>query len=434
MSGFRRLAREGAWVAGGQIASALGVLVGIRLLTEILSPAVFGNVSLLLGIAALASGLCTAPLMQAILRFYSASADVGHANKLRKIALRTLMFVCLTMGCLIAVGWLVWRAFFGGWVWMGILLAAMLFVDGRRSLEVTFLNAARQQKIMSIWTALEAWLRPGAAAALVLYLGQSAEVVLAGYMCASAALILLFRSVLSRQIDVPHSLVSGTSLRDGTLAREMLRYALPLTPLALVGWISAQADRYFLGGMLDLQAVGTYSAIYGLVSRPFLLAGASVELTIRPMYYDAIASGEILRVRSIERHSLQMLILVCTTGSVAFLILHSQLADVFLADEYREYSMIMPCIALGYSFLVIAQFYERICYAHDNTSAGVVIQSAGAAASIGVTIPLVWSFGINGASVAVPVYFFVQMLFARYFANKARVRHKAIKFKPENQR
>lgn len=423
---MRRLASDGTWVAGGQVASALGSLLGIRLLTEIMSPEVFGNVSLLLGIAALAMGFATAPLMHAILRFYPASEDAGHLPQLRRIALRTLVFSCLATGLLLVGGWAIWQASFGGWFWMGILLVAILFVDSFRSLGITFLSAARRQQSMSFWTALESWLRPGFAAILILYFGESAPAVLVGYLTASSLLLFNYRGIFTTHREQQQE-VSATFPRHSTLAVEMLRYALPLIPLAIVGWISGQADRYILGGILDLWAVGIYTAIYGLVSRPFLLAGATVELTIRPLYYRAVMGGDRQQAADMERRWLQALIVICTLGVLTLIMWHAELATVFLAKDYRGYSFIMPLVALGYSFLVVAQFYERICYAHDRTSAGLIIQVIGAVASIGITVPLVWKFGLVGAAAAVPGYFGLQMLVARYLAGTARIQFVPIK-------
>jgi O-antigen/teichoic acid export membrane protein len=56
LSRHRRIAGEAAWVFAGQGASALATLVGLRLITEWVPPAVYGTVVLALGVVALAHG------------------------------------------------------------------------------------------------------------------------------------------------------------------------------------------------------------------------------------------------------------------------------------------------------------------------------------------------------------------------------------------
>ncbi len=59
------------------------MLLGIRLLTEFVSPEVFGTVSLLIGIATLGSTLFCNPLLQAAMRFYPELAREGQVPRLR---------------------------------------------------------------------------------------------------------------------------------------------------------------------------------------------------------------------------------------------------------------------------------------------------------------------------------------------------------------
>lgn len=407
-----RIVGEGIWVGAGQVVSALGALVGIRLLTEFMQPATFGNLSLLMGVAVLAHGFSTTPLMQSILRFYPACANNGTTGYLRRISMRVLLGICAAVGVILLVGWHFWRARYGGSIWTGAILALMLLVDGLRGLEITLLNAARRQAPMALWIALEAWLRPVVAVLLLFWVGESAEVVLGGYLCASLGLILLFRFALNTNPDVAECPKATVPIHEADLANRMARYAFPLVPLALVGWISAQADRYLIGGMIDLGAAGIYSAMYGLVSRPFLLAGTAVEQTLRPVLYQAIADGNEQKARLVERRWLFILVAVCAVGTAGFMLLHQTLSALLLAESYRNYSYLMPWLAVGYSFLIVGQFFERLCYARDKTGAVLVIQATGAVVSVCMTVPLVWHFGIAGAAWAVPGYYFIQLLVA----------------------
>ena len=82
----RSLLSEGAWLTGLQGLAVLGQLTGVRLLTEILPPAVFGEFSLWLGIVALAAAGLVNPTMQAMLRYYPEYALQGNGGLVKTVA------------------------------------------------------------------------------------------------------------------------------------------------------------------------------------------------------------------------------------------------------------------------------------------------------------------------------------------------------------
>ena len=51
---FRRLSKEGAWIVLGQAIAVLGALASVRLLTELLDPAAYGELALGMTVASLA--------------------------------------------------------------------------------------------------------------------------------------------------------------------------------------------------------------------------------------------------------------------------------------------------------------------------------------------------------------------------------------------
>ena len=80
----KTLIREGTWVLSGQIAAAMGVLVGVRLLTEFVPPEIYGVISLMLGIMTLGYNLFCFPTLQAVIRFYPDVVQAGSVGILRK--------------------------------------------------------------------------------------------------------------------------------------------------------------------------------------------------------------------------------------------------------------------------------------------------------------------------------------------------------------
>ena len=213
--------------------------------------------------------------------------------------------------------------------------------------------------------------------------------------------------------------------KEAILSTKLWHYALPLGPLAVMGWVSGQADRYLIGHLLDVGQVGLYAALYGITSRPLLMAGATLEMTVRQTYYQAISSNETKRSGTLFRMWLGGAALVAVGGIVLFGLFHRPIAALLVAEPYRSGSAMMPWIALGYGILLIAQVYERVCYAHQDTKTVFLIGTTGAVASLAVAVPSIQHFGLLGAAYAVPIAYALQLFIAMWCASRAARSHTA---------
>ncbi|MGB5196552.1 MAG: hypothetical protein WBN64_05740, partial [Candidatus Deferrimicrobium sp.] len=74
---FRRLSREGFWVVSGQAAAVAGGLFGVRLLTELMEPAAYGELALGMTVATLVNQTVLGPLSNGATRFYAPAAEAG---------------------------------------------------------------------------------------------------------------------------------------------------------------------------------------------------------------------------------------------------------------------------------------------------------------------------------------------------------------------
>ena len=96
----KKLIGEGSWVVVGRIATGMGTLLGVRLLTEFLEPSVYGAIVLMLGLTALGQGFFCRPLMQAAYQFYPGMASSDDVRLLRRTIYKLLF---LTTGVLAGI-------------------------------------------------------------------------------------------------------------------------------------------------------------------------------------------------------------------------------------------------------------------------------------------------------------------------------------------
>jgi O-antigen/teichoic acid export membrane protein len=194
---------------------------------------------------------------------------------------------------------------------------------------------------------------------------------------------------------------------------------MPLLLLPLVGWVSGQADRYVIGGIVGLESAGLYAAVYGIASRPFMMVRDSVELVLRQVFYAQFTEGDVDGQRRVFALWLTTVLGVSLLGLLGVVVLHRTIAELLLAAEYRAYSSLMIWIAAGYVLFVTGQVVERVCYALHDTRGVLLVEVGGAVLGVVIVIPMVLVSGVQGAAWAVPIYFGLQLGLAVWRARYA---------------
>jgi O-antigen/teichoic acid export membrane protein len=401
-----RLLKEGAWVTFGQVSSAVGALLGIRMLTELLAPATFGELALAIGIAALAYGLVGNPFMQALLRYYPDSTRTIGVESLRKSVTACSVKATAAFGVIWLAGWWLYSEATGASQWFGLLVVALLAVDLARSIEITLFNAARRQRPMALSMVADAWGRPITAVAGITLVGATVSAVVVSYVVATLVLLGVLYLVVEREgVNSTKFAVAPDTAHTG----ELLRYALPLVPLGLIGWISNLSDRYVLAGLSGLEQAGIYAAAFAVASRPAWLLGGAVETTLRPIYFHAVSSGDRRQQTEIFRIWLMLQVSVVAALTTVFWLFSDEVSDWLLGERFRSAAPLMPWIAGGCGIVVVAQAFAGLCYASRNTARVLKIELTGALARVAIGYPAIYVAGLPGAAIAVPISAVVQL-------------------------
>lgn len=403
MNENRKIIRDGFWVAIGQIATAGAAIVGVRIVTEVLTPNVYGSLALLLGIVALAQNATCAPLNQAAFRFHADMRGPGEVGWLRRKLFGYLAGLLAILGlCFVGAG-LVFGPMVSRSVWTFFLLGLLLAVDSIQLFEMGLLSAARRQRAVAAWRTAVAWGRPIFLLIAVSVWRPTVEAALLGYATAVglAALAAKFSNIrLEGEGADPTPPETERKIRG-----DMLKYALPLIPLALVGWVTSLGDRYFLGGLLGMESVGIYAAAYGLIHKPFQMAEGLLSQTLLPAYNRAVSEGNEAHQSGLFRKWILAAGILAVVGVASVYFLRIPLTRICLAEPYRQASQIMPWLALGFAVMSVGRVFEWRLYAMKRTRAVLFGQTLSAVVMIGITIPFILRWGIQGAAAACPVYY-----------------------------
>lgn len=413
--------QEGAWVAAAQVVAALAKLVGLSVLTDLVSPEVYGQVALLLGISVLGTGFLFAPFFQAALRFYPEAAKDARINMLRRVAIGALWRGGLVAGALFVAGAGIWSRRTGdvtGPLARTALLAVVLFGELVRTFETSLLSAARRQAVWGAWTAIDACARPLAAVVAIHLFGPTVEAVLLGYGVAGIAINLAFaRATVRGSYEEDESTSDPWQV---TMRREFLRYALPLAPLALLGWVMNLSDRYILGATGGAAAVGEYAAIYGLGSMPFLVWSGIGLTTFRPILFDAVAQGDRRKERMTIAAWLLMTVPASLLGVLVMGAFASRITSLALGEAFWGGAPLLPWIAAAYAVQGTQVVFETMIYAQRRTKRVTLLHASGAVIALLLYALLIPGMGAKGAAIATFAAFLVSCSIGFFLAESPR--------------
>lgn len=380
MSRFRRLAKEGSWIIAGQIASVLGALVLVRVLTEYLDPAQYGQLALGLTVAGLVNQVVMGGIGNGIGRFYSIAAEKqdlhGYLSASRRLMGYATVAV-LSIGLALMVG-LLWLGYSQ---WIGLAAAALVFsvLSGYNSTLSGIQNAARQRAIVAFHGGLDAWLKILLAVGVVLWLGTSSTAVVIGYACTSllitfSQLVFLRRIISQQHTDTPH--------RQQWM-HQMWAYSLPFATWGIFGWAQQSSPRWALEMFTTTDNVGLYSVLAQLGYTPIQTATAFAMTFLTPILFaragDASCPGRRENVRELTD---SLAIFGATLTGCAFIVailFHSHIFQLFVSNRYSSASHYLPWIVLSGGIFSVAQVYASRMMA-------LMVPNAMIAASIGSSV------------------------------------------------
>jgi O-antigen/teichoic acid export membrane protein len=350
----------------GQVGAAAGGVVGIRLLTGAISPAVYGQVALAMTGVVLFQQCVLGPLSQACLRFFAPAQETGELHAYFRVVWRLLAYASISVAGLGIAGAI---ALFGvgqqgavGLALAGILLSV---ISGLGFVFDAFQNAARQRTVVAWHQTLMQWARPLLAVAMVSGLGATASVTMLGYALAALLVacsqLVLFYVLIFRTVPAAPADFGGNRAR---LTDQILSYAWPFATWGGLTWLQLASDRWALGAFQSVQVVGVYAVLYQIGYYPMNLLATAVNQLVAPIFYRVAGDGtdpdRLGRAVSLSRR----LVLIWLMASAGLALLTVPLArpvvSLLVAPEYRSNWQLLPLLVLASGLFASGQFAALI--------------------------------------------------------------------------
>jgi O-antigen/teichoic acid export membrane protein len=393
VSRIRRLAKEGSWIVIGQIALVAGALVLVRVLTEYLNPAQYGQLALGLTVAGLVNQVVMGGITAGIGRFYSIAAEKQDLHGYLRDSRRLLGYGVLAVaaiGLVLMVG-LLWLGYSH---WIGLAAAALVFsvISAFNSSLSGIQNAARQRAIVAFHGGLDAWLKILLVVGVMLWLGTSSTAVVIGYTCSSLLVTVSQLFFLRRTIPPQHT----STANHQPWMSQMWAYSWPFSAWGIFTWMQQVSDRWALAAFATTEEVGRYAVLFQLGYASISMVTGLAMAFLGPILYqrsgDATDHARNAHVHRLGWQLTYVCLMATGTGFVITFTMHEWIFRLLVAAQYRQISYLLPWIVLAGGLFAAGQMLALKLMSE--------MKSAKMASAKITTALLGLAFNIYGASVA----------------------------------
>jgi O-antigen/teichoic acid export membrane protein len=400
---FRRLSKEGLWVLFGQAMTMVGSIFGVRLLTELLTPAAYGELALGLTVAMLVNQTVLGPLGSGASRFFTPAqecSDVG--GFLRAVRRSTLLAtgIIAIMSALLTLGLLLTRH--TGWMAIAVTSFACATLGGYNGILNGIQNAARQRSIVALHQAMDSWARTLIAAGLALVWARTSEVVMVGYSLATG-LVLASQYAFFRKVIRANQ----SWLDEKRWQNQIFAYSWPMAVTGIASWGHLASQRWALELFGRTEDVGHFSVVFQIGYTPFSLAGSLIMTILAPVIFSRAGDGsDKQRFQKLTREIMifcgaaLLLVLLCASLSAAC---HGFIFRLLAAKQYRPYSHYLPFAMFAGGIMQVSYFLSGIVLASTRTRILLPMNTLGNLLIIATNFLFAYLFGIGGLFAAIAI-------------------------------
>ena len=403
MTSYKKFTKDVGLAGVAQLVTSLKGLILLPILTKTLGAEMYGTWALILATVSLLMPLALLQLGFAMTRFLAAEKDKAKISKgfssifaaasLTAFALSLLIFI---LAELLAI------AVFGGagaacFVKLAAFLILLMTLD---QVIIEYFVAFRQMGRYAVFSILQ----------------TIGEIVLIGYLVLSGygllgAIISLL--VVKVAVFVAGFLVVGREVRVSkpsiSILRNYLVFSLPMIPTTLCIWIVNLSDRYVIGYFMNIEAVGVYSAAYGLGSLVALFF-APISAVLLPTITNLYENKKIQELKTHLKYSLKFFLMFAIPSLFGLSILSKSLLKTLTTSEFVSGYMIVSIVALATILFKCSSVSMNVVVLHKRTKLVGAIYAISATINIAMNIILVPIIGILGAAIATLVTFLIHLI------------------------
>jgi O-antigen/teichoic acid export membrane protein len=200
----------------------------------------------------------------------------------------------------------------------------------------------------------------------------------------------------------------GISTPSFSVVKPYLPYTLPILPSVLCYWFINLGDRYVIGYFMGADAVGVYSASYGL-GAVLGLFYAPLTSTLFPAMVHCYESNKIQELKMHLKYSLKFFLMFAIPSFFGLSVLSKSLLVTLATSEFVEGYVVISIVALATVLFSCSSINTHVLNLFKETKKVGMIYSVSASINVVMNIILVPLVGIVGAAIATLITFAVHL-------------------------
>lgn len=403
-SAGRKLVRHASHYSLSSLLSVVAGLVTFPLLTRTLSVHDYGVLSLVSATLGIAIAVGKLGLQHALVRYHSEIAAGKSPHTLAELHSTTLVGM-LADAAAVALALLIgaqlapaaWLVSLGPRALLSIvaLLLVVGVVDSGLS---NLLIADQRSEALLRYQFIKKYLGLGGTlVALLLIAPTLASLLWARLVTEALALLSPLRALYGRRRELrPHR-----AAFSGALYRKLLAFGLPMAiGYELAGVVLNVGDRYVIDGTIGAEALGRYSAAYGLCQYVQSVFISSIGLAIMPIYMRMWDEEGAARTAAFIGRSLRNYILLAAPVIAGLASVGPELLPSLASEKYAGQGNVIPWVSAGMVVDGVGSFVGAGLFVRRKAATLSVLVFSSAVANIAMNLVLVPRLGTLGAALS----------------------------------
>ncbi len=385
MNKYKKLVSNTAILSLGTLASKVLVYLLLPLYTLCLSPEEYSVADLITQTANLLLPILAVGMVDGIFRFAMDKGNREDKAKVFCVSIYTLLFGSIASLILYPV--LSSIDLFGSYGWLILLY---VFASNLHQACAHFLRGCGNTILFSV----QGIIATALTIALNLVFLLVFDMGILGYVLATVISDLLLALFLFLIKSLWKNLKPSNF--DRTIAKNMIKYSLPMIPTTIFWWVTNVADRYMISYSIGQEENGLYAIAFKIPTLLILVSGIFSEA----WQYSAVTDSDSDSEGSFFSNvfgSFQGMIFICASGLIIFAKIFSRL---LFAKTYYEAWKYMPVLIFATVFSSLVTFMSSVYVKNKRSINSFLTAMIGAASNVILNLILIPVWGAQGAAIA----------------------------------
>ncbi len=347
---LKKATKEISSISLGYFFTAIGGLLGVRILTAYLTPSQYGELALGITMGGFFYSVLIGPLTNGITRFFSIAKEKKEIRfylfNVFKIILKSSTLISLLSLIVIIL------IFFSGnleWLNLAILSIAFGLIYSLNNLILGLQIATRERLKVSLNQALITFSRFFIAVLFIKLFGASGKVAMFGQFI---GLIIVFIIQINLLIPDLRRYISKevTKTREVDWQKKIISFSRPLIIIGSLNWIRIAAEKWGIIFFTNYdEALGYYAIIYQFGYYPISLLINLLTNYLKPIYFERAGDNkERLLSTYILGIKIFISILIAFTFLIYFVFNYRDIIfDIILDDKYKSVSYLIGIMMMS---------------------------------------------------------------------------------------